>query len=82
MGWLRVTDEQRAAVAALNQTSIGVGVGVVRGALGGWLACDDAIPYAVAGGSLEHFAEWYASLAPADDIPVRRHVRPKPDTRP
>lgn len=77
MGWLSVTDEQRAAVQALNETSAGVRVNVVRGTQGGWLACDDALPYAVAGGALAHFAEWYASLTPTDDVPAPRPPRPR-----
>ena len=81
MGWLSVTDEQRAAVQELNATSAGVRVNVIRGTQGGWLACDDALPHAVPGGSLEHFADWYASLQPSDDTPAPR-VRPTPRPRP
>ena len=77
MGWLSVTDEQRAAVQALNETSAGVRVNVVRGTQGGWLACDDALPYAVEGGALAHFAAWYASLTPTDDVPAPRPPRPR-----
>lgn len=77
MAWLYVTDEQRAAVLALNETSDGVRVNMVRGTQGGWLACDDALPEAVPGGVLEHFAEWYASLAPSDDVPAPPPPRPQ-----
>lgn len=76
MAWLSVTDEQRAAVLALNETSPGVRVNVVRGTLGGWLACDDALPEAVEGGPLEHFAAWYSALTPTDDVPAPRPPRP------
>lgn len=75
MGWLSVTNEQRSAVLALNETSAGVRVNVVRGAQGGWLACDDALPYAVEGGPLGHFAAWYSSLTPTDDVPAPRPPR-------
>lgn len=81
MRWLSVTDEQRAAVQALNETSAGVRVNLVRGTQGGWLACDDALPEAVEGGPLAHFAEWYASLVPADDVPSPPPPRPRPRPR-
>ena len=68
MGWLSVTDEQRASLAAINTGS--VRVNVVRGTLGGWLACDDALAEAVPGGPLEHFADWYSWLTPSDDVPA------------
>jgi hypothetical protein len=77
MAWLTVTDEQRDAVAALNATASGVRVNVTRGTEGGWLACDDAIPYAVEGGPLAHFAAWYASLTPSNDVPAPRPPRPR-----
>lgn len=77
MAWLSVSDEQRAAVLALNETSAGVRVNVIRGTQGGWLACDDAVPYAVEGGPLEQFAGWYASLTPTDDVPAPRPPRPR-----
>ena len=48
MGWLTVTDEQRASLAAFNAGS--VRVNVVRGTQGGWLVCDDALAEAVPGG--------------------------------
>lgn len=81
MAWLSVTDEQRAAVLELNKTAAGVRVNVVRGTLGGWLACDDALPEAVEGGALEHFAAWYAALTPSDDVPAPPPTRPKPKPR-
>lgn len=68
MGWLAVTDEQRASLAAINTGS--VRVNVVRGTQGGWLACDDALAEAVPGGPLEHFADWYSWLTPSDDVPA------------
>lgn len=77
MGWLSVPDEQRAAVIELNKTANGVRVNVIRGAQGEWLACDDALPYAVEGGALAHFAAWYASLTPTDDVPAPRPPRPR-----
>lgn len=80
MGWLSVTDEQRNAVAAINESSSGVRVNVVRSARGGWLACDDALAEAVSGGTLECFAEWYANLTPSDDVPAApppKPIRPK-----
>lgn len=76
MGWLAVTNEQRDAVLALNETSGDVRVNVVRGTQGGWLACDDAVPYAAPGEALEHFAEWYASLTPSEDVPAPPPPRP------
>jgi hypothetical protein len=76
MGWLAVTDEQRASLSAFNTGS--VRVNVVRGTQGGWLACDDALSDAVSGGPLEQFADWYAALTPSDDAPA---PPPKP-TRP
>jgi len=76
MGWLEVTDEHRASLAAINTGS--VRVNVVRGTHGGWLACDDALDEAVPGGPLAQFAEWYAALTPSDDVPA---PPPKP-TRP
>lgn len=82
MAWLSVSEEQRAAVLALNETSAGVRVNVVRGTQGGWLACDDALPYAAPGEALEHFAEWYASLSPSDDVPAPPPPRPAPRPRP
>lgn len=77
MGWLAVTSTQRDVVLALNELSNGVRVSVVKGAGGGWLACDDALPEAVQGGALAHFAEWYASLSPSEDVPAPRPPRPK-----
>lgn len=77
MSWLSVTDQQRDAVAALNSTSNGVRVNVVRGTEGGWLANADALADAVPGGPLEQFAEWYASLTPTDDVPAPRPPRPR-----
>jgi hypothetical protein len=74
MGWLAVTDEQRASLAAINTGS--VRVNVVRGTQGGWLVCDDALAEAVPGGSLEQFAEWYAGLVPSDDVPAPPPPRP------
>jgi hypothetical protein len=79
MGWLTVTDGQRASLAAFNTGS--VRVSVVRGKQGGWLACDDALTDAVPGGPLQRFAEWYAALTPTDDEPAPV-VRPAPRTRP
>lgn len=80
MGWLAVTNAQRDAVLALNETLGGVRVNVVRGTQGGWLAGDDALPHAVEGGALEHFAEWYAGLAPSEDVPApqKRPERKRP----
>ena len=75
MGWLTVTDEQRASLAAINTGS--VRVNVVRGTQGGWLACDDALAEAVPGGSLSQFAEWYSWLTPSDDVPAPRPPRKK-----
>jgi hypothetical protein len=75
MGWLAVTDEQRASLAAINTGS--VRVNVVRGTQGGWLACDDALAEAVPGGSLAQFAAWYAALTPSDDVPAPRPPRKK-----
>lgn len=77
MAWLSVSEEQRAAVLALNETAIRVRVNVVRGTQGGWLACDDALPEAVEDGALGHFAAWYASLTPTDDVPAPRPPRPR-----
>lgn len=77
MGWFAVTNEQRDAVLALNETSGDVRVNVVKGTQGGWLACNDALPYAVGGESLAHFAAWYASLTPTDDVPAPRPPRPR-----
>lgn len=76
MGWLAVTDEQRDQILALNGTARGVRVYLVKGTQGGWLACDDALPHAVPGGSLEHFADWYASLSPSEDVPAPPPPRP------
>lgn len=76
MGWLSVTNEQRSAVLALNETSSDVRVNVVKGTQGGWLACDDALPYAAPGEALEHFAGWYASLVPSEDVPATPPPRP------
>lgn len=81
MGWLAVTGEQRAAVQALNEASAGVRVNVIRGTQGGWLACDDALPYAVEGGALGHFAAWYAALTQSDDVPAPPLPRPAPKPR-
>lgn len=78
MGWLLVSDEQRDVVLALNETANGVRVNVVRGATGGWLACDDALPEIVEGGALAHFAAWYAGLVPTSDVPTPPPQRPKP----
>jgi hypothetical protein len=77
MGWLAVTDEQRASLAAFNTGS--VRVNVVRGTQGGWLVCDDALAEAVPGGSLEQFADWYSLLTPSDDVPAppTRPTRPR-----
>jgi hypothetical protein len=75
MGWLAVTDEQRASLAAINTGS--VRVNVVRGTQGGWLVCDDALAEAVPGGSLEQFADWYSWLTPSDDVPAPRPIRKK-----
>jgi len=75
MGWLAVTDEQRASLAAINTGS--VRVNVVRGTQGGWLVCDDALAEAVPGGSLSQFAEWYSWLTPSDDVPAPRPPRKK-----
>lgn len=79
MGWLAVTDEQRAALAPLNALSPEVRVNVVRGTLGGWLANDSALSEAQEGGYLAHFAEWYAGLSPSEDTPAPppRPTRPK-----
>lgn len=77
MGWLFVTDQQRDTVAALNSTSNGVRVNVVKGTQGGWLANADALADALTGGALAHFAEWYASLTPTDDVPAPRPPRPR-----
>lgn len=81
MGWLAVTAEQRDAVLALNETAGDVRVNVVPATLGGWLAWDDALPEAVEGGALEHFAAWYAALTPSDDVPAPPPPRPKPKPR-
>jgi hypothetical protein len=77
MGWLTVTDEQRASLAAINTGS--VRVNVVRGTQRGWLVCDDALAEAVPGGSLSQFAEWYSWLTPSDDVPAppTRPTRPR-----
>jgi len=75
MGWLAVTDEQRASLAALNTGS--VRVNLVRGTQGGWLACDDALSDAVLGGPLQQFADWYSWLTPSDDVPSPRPPRPE-----
>jgi hypothetical protein len=80
MAWLSVTNEQRDALASLNSDSPSVRVNAIKGAMGGWLACDDAIPYAVDGGPLEHFAEWYALLTPSADVPAPRPPRPSRKT--
>lgn len=77
MGWLSVTDEQRDAVLTLNETSAGVRVNVIRGTHGGWLACDDALPYAVEGEALAHFAVWYSGLAQTDDVPAQPPPKPQ-----
>ena len=74
MGWLAVTDKQRASLAAFNTGS--VRVNLVRGTQGGWLACDDALSDAVPGGPLEQFAEWYAALSPSNDVPAPPPPRP------
>jgi NAD dependent epimerase/dehydratase family enzyme len=74
MGWLAVTDEQRASLAAFNTGS--VRVNVVRGTQGGWLVCDDALAEAVPGGPLENFAAWYSWLTPSDDVPALPPPRP------
>jgi len=70
MGWLAVTDKQRASLSAFNTGS--VRVNVVLGTQGGWLACDDALSDAVSGGPLEQFADWYSWLTPSDDVPAQR----------
>lgn len=77
MPWLAVTESQKADVQALNAASPNIWVNVVRGKQGGWLANADALPDAVPGGYLAHFADWYASLTPADDTPAPRPTRKK-----
>ena len=79
MGWLSVTEEQRAAMDALNADSPEVRVNLVRGTQGAWLANDAALGEAREGGYLEHFAAWYAALAPSNDVPApsQRPVRKK-----
>lgn len=81
MGWLNVTPEQKAALESLNALSPAVRVVVAVGTQGGWLANDAAIPDATPDGYLAHFAEWYASLSPADDVPAPPPPRPKPKPR-
>lgn len=75
--WLAVTDEQKADVDALNGSSQAVRVNCVRSTPGAWLTSAAALPAAVPGGYLEHFATWYASLSLTDDVPAPRPPRPR-----
>jgi hypothetical protein len=77
MAWLSVTTEQRDALSSLNAGSPSVRVNAIKGAAGGWIVSADALTDAVPGGPLKHFATWYESLTPSDDVPAPRPPRPR-----
>lgn len=77
MGWLSVTTEQRDALENINADCPFVCVNVIKGTAGGWIVNDDAMADTLPGGPLEHFATWYESLTPSDDVPAPRLPRPR-----
>lgn len=81
MGYLAVSEQQKALLDQLNDESPDIKVTVQKGVLGGWLTSDVPLPDAVEGGYLQHFAEWYASLSPVDDLPAP-WKKPTPRPRP